>query len=65
MKNHINGIEEFWSFAKHLLYNYRGVSRYHFPMYLKEAAYRFNPPEDAATEGRLGLVGAKAIRIGT
>src|SRR3990167_3010201 len=35
-KNHINGIEGFWSYAKHVLYNYRGVSKYHFPMYLKE-----------------------------
>jgi transposase len=35
-KNHINGIEGFWSYAKHILYNYRGVSRYYFPMYLKE-----------------------------
>jgi transposase len=41
-KNHINGIEGFWSSAKHLLYNYRGVSKYHFPMYLKEIEYRFN-----------------------
>ena len=32
-KNHINGIEGFWSYAKHILYNYRGVSKYHFPMY--------------------------------
>ena len=39
---HINGIEGFWSFAKHILYNYRGVSKYHFPMYLKEVEYRFN-----------------------
>ncbi len=36
-KNHINGIEGFWSFAKHILYNYRGVSKYHFPMYLKRS----------------------------
>jgi transposase len=41
-KNHINGIEGFWSYAKHMLYNYRGVSKYHFPMYLKEIEYRFN-----------------------
>ena len=41
-KNHINGIEGFWSSAKHILYNYRGVSKYHFPMYLKEVEYRFN-----------------------
>ena len=41
-KNQINGIEGFWSYAKHILYNYRGVSKYHFPMYLKEIEYRFN-----------------------
>jgi transposase len=41
-KNHINGIEGFWSFAKHILYNYRGVSKFHFPMYLKEIEYRYN-----------------------
>ncbi len=45
-KNHINGIEGFWSFAKHILYNYRGVSKYHFPMYLKEVEYRFNHRRD-------------------
>ena len=26
-RNHINGIEG-WSYAKHILYNYRGVSKY-------------------------------------
>lgn len=45
-KNHINGIEGFWSFAKHILYNYRGVSKYHFPMYLKEVEFRFNHRRD-------------------
>jgi transposase len=45
-KNHINGIEGFWSYAKHVLYNYRGVSRYHFPMYLKEIEYRYNHRKD-------------------
>ncbi len=41
-KNHINGIEGFWSFAQHILYHYRGISKFHFPMYLKEVKYRFN-----------------------
>jgi transposase len=45
-KNHINGIEGFWSFGKHILYSYRGVSKYHFPMYLKEIEYRFNHRRD-------------------
>lgn len=39
---HINGIEGFWSFAKHKLYNYRGVSRSNFPLYLKEMEWRYN-----------------------
>lgn len=34
--------EGFWSYAKHILYQYRRVSKYHFPMYLKEIEYRFN-----------------------
>jgi transposase len=41
-KNLINGIEGFWSYAKHILYNYQGMSKYHFPIYLKEIEYRFN-----------------------
>ena len=45
-KNHINGIEGFGSCAKHILYNYRGVSKYHFPMYLKEIEFRFNHRRD-------------------
>ena len=45
-KNHINGIEGFWSYAKHVLYDYRGVSKYHFPMYLKEVEYCFNHRND-------------------
>ncbi|KKU29302.1 MAG: IS1016 transposase [Candidatus Amesbacteria bacterium GW2011_GWA2_47_11b] len=39
---HLNGIEGFWSYAKHKLYNYRGVSRANFPVYLKEMEYRYN-----------------------
>jgi hypothetical protein len=39
-------IEGFWSFAKHILYNYRGIPKYHFPMYLKEVEYRFNHRKD-------------------
>ena len=43
---HINGIEGFWSFAKHALYNYRGVSQSNFPLYLKEMEYRYNHRKD-------------------
>lgn len=40
--HHINGIEGFWSYTKHKLYNYRGVSKANFPLYLKEMEFRFN-----------------------
>jgi transposase len=41
-RNHINGIEGFWSYAKHWLYHYRGVPRKYFHLYLKEIEWRFN-----------------------
>lgn len=41
-RDHINGIEGFWSFAKHWLYQYRGVPKHHFHLYLKEIEFRFN-----------------------
>lgn len=41
-KDHANGIEGFWSYAKHWLYQYRGVPKPYFPLYLKETEWRFN-----------------------
>ena len=41
-RNHINGIEGFWSYAKHWLYHYRGVPEKYFHLYLKEIEWRFN-----------------------
>ena len=41
-RDHLNGIEGFWSYAKHFLYHYRGVPRKYFPLYLKEVEFRFN-----------------------
>ena len=41
-REHINGIEGFWSYAKHWLYPYRGVPRRYFHLYLGEVAFRFN-----------------------
>ena len=35
-RNHISGIEGYWSYAEQLLHNYRAVSKHHFLMYLKE-----------------------------
>jgi len=41
-QDHINGIEDFWSFAKHWLYQYRGIHQAYFPLYLKEVEWQFN-----------------------
>lgn len=41
-RDHVNGIEGFWSTAKHWLYTYRGVPQHHFHLYLKEIEFRFN-----------------------
>lgn len=41
-RDHINGIEGFWSYAKNWLYPYRGVPRRYFHLYLGEICYRFN-----------------------
>lgn len=41
-RTHINGIEGFWSYAKHWLHPYRGVPRKFFHVYLGETSFRFN-----------------------
>ncbi|WP_333689271.1 transposase [Methylococcus capsulatus] len=41
-RDHISGIEGFWSYAKNWLYMYRGVPRQYFHLYLAEVCYRFN-----------------------
>ena len=44
-RDHINGIEGFWSYAKHWLYQYRGVPKKFVHLYLAETSYRFNHRE--------------------
>jgi len=41
-KNHINGIEGFWSFAKERFHKYHGIDKQNYPLYLKEMEFRFN-----------------------
>ena len=39
---HVNGIESFWSYAKHRLAQLHGVRRDKFELHLKESEFRFN-----------------------
>lgn len=41
-RNHINGIENFWSQAKRVLHRYNGIPKDSFPLFLKECEFRFN-----------------------
>ena len=41
-RNHINGIENFWSQAKRTLRRYNGIDRKFFTLFLKECEFRFN-----------------------
>lgn len=45
-RNHINGIENFWGYAKTKLKRYYGIDRKRFNLYLKEMEFRFNHRKD-------------------
>lgn len=41
-KNHVNGIESFWSYAKRRLQKFNGIHRHLFHLHVKECEFRFN-----------------------
>jgi transposase len=41
-KNHVNGVESFWGFAKHRLQKFKGFKKQNFYKNLKECEWRFN-----------------------
>ena len=41
-RNHINGIESFWSYAKRRLAKFHGIPKDTFELHLKETEFRFN-----------------------
>ncbi len=45
-KAHINGIENFWGFAKRRLKLYHGGFKKNFPLFMKEMEFRFNHRND-------------------
>jgi len=44
-KNHVNGIESFWSYTKTRLSKFRGFNK-NFPLHLIESEFRFNHKDD-------------------
>ena len=53
-RKHINGIENFWGFAKTKLRRYYGIPRERFFLYLKEMEFRFNHRHSNLVE-KIGL----------
>ncbi len=49
-KNHVNGIESFWSYAKRRLRKFNGIQKTKFLLHLKESEYRWNMRETIYTE---------------
>jgi transposase len=45
-KNHVNGIESFWSYAKRRITKFNGVPRNKFVLHLKESEWRWNHRDD-------------------
>ena len=45
-KNHINGIENFWGYAKHRLAKFKGIKKENFLLHLKECEFRYNNSKD-------------------
>lgn len=41
-KNHVNGIESFWSYTKRRLLKFNGIHRNKFLLHLKESEFRWN-----------------------
>jgi transposase-like protein len=45
-KNHVNGIESFWSFTKRRLNKLNGIQKTYFLLHLKESEFRWNHKRD-------------------
>jgi len=58
-RNHINGIENFWGYAKTKMKRYYGINRTRFYLYLKEMEFRFNHRQQD-----LGLIITKLLNSG-
>ena len=61
-RDHINGIEGFWSYAKNWLYPYRGVPRRFFHLYLAEVCFRFNHRDRDLKPLLMGLMKRTSIQ---
>lgn len=55
-KSHVNGIENFWSYAKRRLSKFNGCSDEHFLLHLKESEFRYNSRKENLLEKLTGIL---------
>lgn len=61
VKNHINGIENFWGLAKVRLAKFRGMNKNTFYLHLKECEFRFNQRNSDIYKALLSMVRNKPL----
>jgi transposase-like protein len=62
-RNHINGIESFWGYAKMRLARLRGIPRSTFYWHLKESEFRFNHRKENLDQLILNLVRQHPLKL--
>ena len=63
IKNHINGIENFWGIAKVRLSKFRGMNKNTFYLHLKECEFRFNYRKDNLYRLLLKIIRNKPLKV--
>ncbi len=62
-RNHINGIENFWSIAKTRMAKFRGIHKSTFHLHIKECEFRFNYRQDNLYPILLKMVREKPLKL--
>ena len=62
IRNHINGIENFWGIAKVRLSKFRGMNKKTFYLHLKECEFRFNYRKDNLYRLLLKIIRNKPLK---
>ena len=62
-RNHINGIENFWSIAKTRMAKFRGIHKSTFPLHLKECEFRFNYRQENIYKRLLKMLRERPLKL--
>ena len=63
VKNHINGIENFWGIAKVRFSKFRGMNKETFYLHLKECEFRFNHRQENLYKLILKIIKNKPLKV--